>query len=292
MEVWLKERVLQRYVIETCTQFKVNGFNVVRARDNKDKFPDVYFTLENNEEVPVEVEWQTTNFIQHGHDLNLIKENNGCLIVCSNNLDLGKIQQIKIDIEKFENWFEKNSKRIIQDTTELYKKKDKTRSNPKFWLTYVSLKAGGDSDYKKALKAKTWGVQKNYSQAVIKQITDVKKGDLIAFIGPGKNFPGRVNIKNWSKRTFKGYFEKMNVFRITSNYFYDEEKIIWNGTGKWKDETFPHRFEFDPMPVIDVKKIKINELTNTTKQELHSMVYSNFVEGDSATMIDCVFHGN
>ena len=84
----------------------------------------------------------------------------------------------------------------------------------------------------------------------------------------------------------------MNVFRITSNYFYDEEKIIWNGTGKWKDETFPHRFEFDPMPVIDVKKIKINELTNTTKQELHSMVYSNFVEGDSATMIDCVFHGN
>ena len=144
MEVWLKERVLQRYVIETCTQFKVNGFKVVRARDNKDKFPDVYFTLENNDEVPVEVEWQTTNFIQHGHDLNVIKDNNGCLIVCNQNLDLGKVQQIKIDIKKFEDWFEKNSKRIIQDTTEPYKKKDKTRTNPKLWLTYVSLKAGGD----------------------------------------------------------------------------------------------------------------------------------------------------
>jgi hypothetical protein len=292
MEVWLKERVLQRYVIETCTQFKVNGYKAVRARDNKDKFPDVYFTLENNEEVPVEVEWQTTNFIQHGHDLNVIKENNGCVIVCNNNLDLGKVQQIKIDIKKFEDWFEKNAKRIIQDTTEPYKKKDNSRTNPKLWLTYISLKAGGDSDFKKALKAKTWGVQKNYSQAVINQITQINKGDLIVFIGPGKGFPDRVNIKNWSRKTFKGYFQQMQVFRITSDYFYDEEKIIWEGVGKWKDETFPHRFEFDSKHVIDVKNIQIRDLTNTTKQELHSMVYSNFIEGDSATMLDCIFHAD
>ena len=38
---------------------------------------------------------------------NVIKENNGCVIVCNNNLDLGKVQQIKIDIKKFEDWFEK-----------------------------------------------------------------------------------------------------------------------------------------------------------------------------------------
>lgn len=64
MEVWLKERVLQRYVIENCKQFTVNGQKAVNARDNKDKFPDIYFILENNDEVPVEVEWQTSNFIE------------------------------------------------------------------------------------------------------------------------------------------------------------------------------------------------------------------------------------
>jgi len=292
LEVWLKERVLQRYVIENCTQFKVNGQKAVKARDNRDRFPDVYFILENNDEVPVEVEWQTSNFIQHGHDLDYIKENNGCLIVCDQNLDLGKVHQIKIDIQKFEDWFEKNAKRIIQDTTEPYKKKDKTRTNPKLWFTYISLKAGGASDFKKALKAHTWGIQKNYSQAVINQITQIKEGDLIVFIGPGKNFPGRVNLKQWTKKSFKGYFELMQVFRIISNYFYDEDKIIWKGTGKWKDEVFPHRFEFNPKPITEIRNIRINELSTTSKQEVHSMVYTNFIEGDSATMLDCIFHGN
>ncbi len=291
MEVWIKERVLQRYVIENCTQFKVNGFKAVRARDNKDRFPDVYFILENNDEVPVEVEWQTSNFIQHGHDLNLIKENNGCIIVCEQNLDLGKVSQIKIDIEKFEDWFVKNSKRIIQDTTNPYKNKDKTRLNPKLWLTYISKKGSGDSDFKKALKTHTWGVHKNYSKSVINQITQIKNGDLIAFVGVGKGFPGRINIKSWSKKSFKGYFERLQVFRITSDYFYDEEKIIWKNTGKHENEVYPHRFEFDPIPITDVKNIQINVLNATSKQELHKMVFANFIEGNSATLLDCIFHG-
>jgi len=292
MEVWLKERVLQRYVIENCTKFKVNGHKAVRARDNKDRFPDVYFILENNEEVPVEVEWQSNNFIQHGHDLNYIKENNGCLIVCEQNLDLGKVQQIKVDIKHFEDWFEKNARRIIQDTTEPYKKHDKKRTIPKLWFSYLSIKGGGVSDFKKAIKHHTWGVHKNYSPSVIYAISSIQENDLVAFIGPGKSFPGRINLKQWTRNTFKGYFEKMQLFRITSDYFYDEDKIIWNGTGKLKNETFPHRFEFNPKTVTEVKNIKIKELATTSKHELHRMVYSNFMEGDSATLLDCVFHGN
>lgn len=241
--------------------------------------------------MPVEVEWQTSNFIQHGHDLNLIKESNGCIIVCEQNLDLGKVSQIKIDIEKFEDWFVKNSKRIIQDTTNPYKNKDKTRLNPKLWLTYISKKGSGDSDFKKALKAHTWGVHKNYSKSVINQITQIKNGDLIVFVGVGKGFPGRINIKSWSKKSFKGYFERLQVFRITSDYFYDEEKIIWKNTGKHENEVYPHRFEFDPIPITDVKNIQINVLNATSKQELHKMVFANFIEGNSATLLDCIFHG-
>ena len=98
--------------------------------------------------------------------------------------------------------------------------------------------------------------------------------------------------KSSKEDKIKGYFEKMQVFRISSDYFYDENKLIWKGSGKWQNEVFPHRFEFNPKPVTEIKNIKINELTTTTKQELHSMVYTNFIEGDSATLIDCIFHGN
>ena len=115
--------------------------------------------------------------------------------MCEQNLDLGNVPQLKIDIPDFEEWFEKNAKRIIQDTTEPYKKRVKTRTNPKLWITYLSLKAGGTSHFQAALRSHTWGIQKNYSLGALNQFTQIKEGDLVAFIGPGKSFPGRINLK-------------------------------------------------------------------------------------------------
>lgn len=165
METWVRERVLQRYIIENFAKFKINDRKIVAIRDNKDQFPDLYCLLENKVEIPAEVEWKSSNFVQHGHDISILKENNGCLFVCEQDQNLGfKITQIKIDIEDFEKWFVKKSLKIIQDTTAPYKKKKK-RSEPNLWFTYLSFNAGGESDFKLAIKHGVWGVQKNYSPA-------------------------------------------------------------------------------------------------------------------------------
>ncbi|MGI0010839.1 MAG: hypothetical protein ACREAE_05520 [Nitrosopumilaceae archaeon] len=291
METWLKERVLQRYVLENYSKFRPFDQKIISVRDNKDRFPDLYCILDNGKEVPAEVEWKSSNFVQHGHDINELKDNQGFLFVCEKDQDLGfEIPQIEINIEDFENWFTKNSLKIIQDTTESYKKQDKERKIPKLWFSYLSLKAGGVSDFDKALKSHTWGVQKNYSPSVINQISTIQKNDLIAFIGAGRGFPGRVDLTKWMKKGFKGSFEKMRVYRITKGYFYDD-KIIWTGTGKWEGEVFPHRFEFDPIPIVDLKNIKINSLAEISKRELHSMVYGNIISASPSTLVDIIYHG-
>ena len=40
-------------------------------------------------------------------------------------------------------------------------------------------------------------------------------------------------------------------------------KIIWEGKGKWKNEVFPHRFEFDTKPLINLRNIPVNRLAGT-----------------------------
>ena len=125
MEVWLKERVLQRYVIENYSKYRPFGLKIISTpEDNKDKFPDLWCHLENGKRVPCEVEWKTSNFAQHGHDLNFIRENEGFLFVCQDDHNLGdEILREIIDIDDFEKWFVSNSLRIIQDTTHTYKKR-------------------------------------------------------------------------------------------------------------------------------------------------------------------------
>ena len=293
METWLRERVLQRYVIENKSKFTPFGMKILNIRDNKDKYPDLYCTLENGKEVPVEVEWKSSNFVQHGHDISELKDNQGFVLVCEKDQDLGfEIPQIQIEIPDFEKWFTDNSLRIIQDTTKPYKKESKQRKIPKLWFSYLSLKAGGVSDFEPALEHHTWGVQKNYASSVINQISTIQKDDLIAFVGPGKGFPGRVNIKMWIKKGFKGYFEKIRVYRVTRSYFYDDKKVIWKGSGKWKGELFPHRFEFDPTPIIHLVNININSLAETSKKELHNMVYANMINASPSTLVDIIYHGN
>lgn len=292
METWLRERVLQRYVLENYTKFRPFGQKIISVKDNKDRYPDIFCILEDGKEVPVEIEWRTSNFVQHGHDINELKDNHGFVMVLERDQDLGfEVPQIMIDVLDFESWFTKNSLKIIQDTTESYKKSDKERKIPKLWFSYLSLKAGGVSDFDKAIKSHTWGVQKNYSPSVINQISTMQANDLIAFIGAGRGFPGRVNLKDWMRRSFKGYFEDIRVFRVTRGYFYDDKKIIWSGNGKWKNEVFPHRFEFDPTPIIHLRNIQIKNLAETSKRELHSMVYGNLISANPSTLVDIIYYG-
>lgn len=212
METWIKERVLQRYIIENYHKYRPQGLRILQVRDNKDQYPDLYCLLENGREVPAEVEWQSSNFVQHGHDIKFLKESQGMLFVCEKDQDLGfDIPQVEIEIPHFENWFVENASRIIQDTTAPYKKRvgEQERRIPKLWFTYLSLKAGGVSDFDLALENSTWGVQESYATSVINQISTVQENDLIAFIGPGRGFPGRVEVKTWLKKDSKDILREL-----------------------------------------------------------------------------------
>lgn len=85
MEKWLKERVLHRYIIENFKKYHHDGLKIIHVKDNKDQFPDLFCVLEDGKEVPVEIEWQSSNFVDHRHDINYLKENQG--FVCYKNQD-------------------------------------------------------------------------------------------------------------------------------------------------------------------------------------------------------------
>jgi len=300
---WIPEIVLQKYVRDNPEHFK-NIFDgkIPRIEFNriKDNYPDLTFVIDNKITIPVEVEWKTSNFLSHKHDSKILTkgigyDQPGFLLVAKKeeNVNIGNITQHKLDLKKFEKWFVETSGDLVTETTKELHIKDE-RTMPKLWFTYLSLKGDALKHFEIALKPQIWGIQENYKQTMSKNshIQGIKKGDLIAFIGPGRFPRGRVPLSEWIKKSFKGYFEKICVYRITSDYFYEDKIKIWEPKGKWKkkDEVYPHRFHFDRVPLFVMKNFRINKLGLTTKEELHSMVYRNIRESEPSSLVDILLN--
>ncbi len=291
---WIPEKVLQRFVLEEFQIFQ-KYFDVkisyVRYNQPMDRYPDLYFVLEDKREIPVEVEWKTSNF---DHNPDVLIQQNGFIFVgiIEPDVDVGSIKQVVIPLDKFEKWFEKNAQKLVVETTKSLHEIDQKRELPKLWFTYLSAKGNSIKHFQTGLKHQVWGVTKTYKVRSQSSIGDVNKEDLIAFIGVAKGFNGRIPLSDWIKKSFKGYFEKIYLFRVTSDYYFNESKI-WETSpkGKWKNELYPHRFHFDNTPLVIMKNIKINQLGLTSKKELHSLVFSNFRNCDSHTLVDIMHKG-
>lgn len=290
---WIPEKVLQRYVLENYQEFQQefeklfnSKISYVRYNQPIDRYPDLFFVLEDRREIPVEVEWKTSNF---NHPPEVLLEQNGLIFVgkIEKDFDVGSIKQVEISLEKFEKWFEKNSKKLVTETTKSLHKIGKERKLPKLWFTYLSQKGDAIKHFGPALKHQVWGIQKNYNVSSDTHIGGIKKDDLIVFLIKGKGFPGRCPVKDWVKKSFKGYFERIFVCKVTSDYFYEESKIwVTNPNGKWKDELFPHRFRFDRNPLIIMNDIRVNSLGLSTKKELHNLVFTNIRMCEAYTLVD------
>lgn len=295
---WIPEKVLQRYVVENFSEFqgvfqKLFDQEIDYVRYNKpmDRYPDLFFVLKDKREIPVEVEWKTSNF---DHPPDILLEQDGLIMVgkIEQDFDVGSIKQVEIPLEKFEKWFENNSKTLVSETTKSLHEIGEKRQLPKLWFTYLSQKGDAIEHFDPALRHGVWGIQKNYKFSNDTHIGGIKKDDLLVFLMKGKNFPGRIPLSDWTKKSFKGYFEKIFVCKVTSDYYFDETKI-WktNPNGKWKDELFPHRFNFNKNPIAIMKNIKVNKLGLSTKKELHNVVFTNFRMCDSHTLVD-IFHNS
>ena len=304
------EVILQRYIQDKFDQFQ-NTFeklfdsriSYVRRNVPEDKFPDLYFVLEDKREIPIEVEWKTSNFdhADNSEFTSFVKQNGIVMVAIEEkNSSLGSIKQLTVSLDKFEKWFENNAKNIVQESLIPLREMQKKQRLPKLWLTLLTKKGGALGHFEPALKHQTWGIQKNYKVNSETHLEGIQEGDMIAFLArlhgsfksknTGTLVGGRYPLPEWIKKSFNGYFEYICVFKVTKGYFYDNniESKIWetNPNRKWKNELFPHRFEFDRDPLFIMKDLKLNTLSLTTKKELHSIVYSNIGMCEPSSLVD------
>ncbi len=95
----IPEITLQNYIKFNFQEFdkdfvRVFGSSIESVAFNhpKDRFPDLIFTLKNGDEIPVEVEWKTSNFDHEGHpNFAWFRENKGLVMVgvLENDVNLG-----------------------------------------------------------------------------------------------------------------------------------------------------------------------------------------------------------
>ena len=57
-----------------------------------------------------------------------------------------------------------------------------------------------------------------------------------------------------------------------------------------KIRNYPHRFDFDKDPILNLENIKLKNLSITSKKDLHQLISTIFWEGDPNVLIDLISH--
>ena len=125
----------------------------------------------------------------------------------------------------------------------------------------------------------------------VKKFKEIKKGDLIMFVIRGVEFPGRVSSSEWHKKSFRGKFRKIQVFRITKDH-YTSDKIVWPPKS---GEVWPYRFDYDAInnsviPFVNMKNLIIKNMASPAKEQLRNAVSASFIEGDYSTLVECMHY--
>ena len=287
---WIHEEVLQRYIRDNPHKWKINGKKVVAVEYNVpfDRYPDLFFTVEGEpNRIPVEVEWTSADF---NHDIDVLKNNKGWIFVCYKNKEDSQIgvPQFQISHKDFMRWVKSNAEKLVAETISSYKKPYK-RKTPKLWIQYIGTKGGATKHYDIGLKSHTWGIPKN--APAVKKFKEIKKDDLIMFVIQGVGFPGRVSRPEWHKKSFRGKFKKIQVFRITKDS-YTSDKVVWPPKS---GEVWPHRFDFDAIdngviPFVNMKDLIIKNMASPAKEQLRNAFSANFIEGDYETLVECMHY--
>lgn len=244
MPKWLDEKILISYWEKNYKKYNLpNGTRILKVERNPvlDAYPDISQNeLENGETVPCELEWATTNFFTHNHDINVLLNSNGFLVTFIQNAAFA-VPQIKIDEDDFVQWFTKDSKRIVTETVETIKKTSKPRTESFIWLIYLGKR--GNADAQIGFDNGVWGFPKSErgKRRGADQISDIKADDVVIFI---KNF--RFNQENkratpWTKdlKTLVGKIDEIIAVRVTKGFYQSDSNAPWNS------DKYPYRFNFD-----------------------------------------------
>lgn len=140
MAKWFDESLLIKYWEDRCHKYQLqDGRKINSAKRNPSfgRYPDIAENyLSDNSVVPAEIEWHTTNFDQHGHDINRLRNNNGFLIVYKQNSGF-PIEQIELDKQDIIDWFKESSEQLCIETLQHEDHIIKKGTEPQIYLFYV-----------------------------------------------------------------------------------------------------------------------------------------------------------
>lgn len=207
MSEYIHEIILQEYIVENILQLNLfvqfdrfSRMKLIEASpNNTGTFWDLTGKLENGDQIPIEVEWNTDNFLKHGHNKNTnfkkFKKENGIVLVLRKTKELPNIQQISIFDslsesqfkKEFKSWFEKKSSEYVDRTLKAYMVGEYKRELPRIILYPLSKHANknyfqNDTLYRKnntgpsLIGFKPAAYEKNVF------ISDLQPNDIIIFI--------------------------------------------------------------------------------------------------------------
>lgn len=254
MPRWFGEKILIAYWEENSYKYKLpNGIKILKAERNPnfDAYPDIIRNeLENGDIVPCEIEWATTKFKDHKHDINLLIENNGFLVTFIENSAFD-VPQVRIDDADLFKWFKKKSGKLLEETLDIIRANVKERTDSFIWIIYIANR--GKKDAEIAFNNGIWAFpeDKNKKRRGLDEIKQIKRDDIIVFI---KEFTSNEiktpRIKDLSK--LRGKIKEIIAVRVTNGYYFDEANIIW------KNKIYPHRFDFEKDIIFKGENINFN----------------------------------
>jgi hypothetical protein len=244
MPRWFDEKVLIAYWEDNCKKYELpDGRKIISAERNPsfDAYPDILRNeLDTGEVVPCEIEWFTSNFKKHEHDINVLLDSGGFLLTFIENTAFDVVQ-IKIIEEDFIDWISKKSRKLARETVAIIKKNAKGRSDSFVWIIYVSSRGG--KDFGIAFENGIWGFPEDdkRKRRGLGEIKDIKEGDFIVFIKQFQSFENNKIVTPRTKDLAKlvGHIQKIVGVRVIDGYYFEDKIRVWD------NNIYPHRFNFD-----------------------------------------------
>ena len=272
MAKWFDESILIKYWEDRCNKYSLqNGMKINCAKRNPSfgRYPDISENyLSDNTIVPAEIEWLTTNFDEHGHDIEELRRQNGFLIVYKQNSSF-PVEQVEINKEDLIEWFKENAGNLCIETLQNIEHTMKKSKEPQVYLFYVPK--SGHENFRIALENGTWGfpVSKTGRSRGLERLMQIKKGDILVFVKEWKSSKtvsgGRVSAKDYI-----GNFKEIIGVTVTKGFYEDNKQI-------WKDANYPYRVNFRKKILFEGKDIPCDP--KTLGKSLHEILRKLQVNG-------------
>jgi hypothetical protein len=268
---WLEEKILHFYWERNCKKYILpNGTKILRSERNPvlDAYPDILRNeLESGEIVPCEIEWATSNFFDHKHDINVLQESNGFLVTFIQNTAF-PVPQIKIDENDFIEWFNKDAKIIAKDTLDTIRKRTKKRTECFVWLIYLGGRNLKDSEI--AFNNGVWGFPKSNkgNRRGFNRISEIKADDIIIFVKKFTFNEENKLVTPWNKDSSKfiGQLNEVIAYRVIKGFYESGSNFPWNS------DNYQFRIDLDKEPIFKGKNIPYSP--KTLGEYLHLQIVS------------------